>query len=153
VLSDELVKIIDARANDLAFVWYQDVSESQYTPHIKTLSRDEALDMALKVLKRLSDWLKPGVRAGTRDAFMRFGGQCYYKGFKMDEVLQVLTLLKRHIWLHLLEEGIMTTNIEVYQALDVNNKVVLFFDRAIYFSLIGFQQARADAAEEKQKTK
>jgi hypothetical protein len=149
VLSDELVKIIDARSNDLAYVWYEDVSKSQYTPHIKTLSRDEGLNMSLKVLKKLSDWLKPGVKGETRQTFVRFGEQSYFKGFKMDEMIQLLILLKRHIWLHLLAEGIMTTNIEVYQALDVNNKVVLFFDRAIYFSLIGFQQARGDARKAK----
>jgi len=54
-------------------------------------------------------------------------------------------LIKRHIWLHLLAEGIMTTNIEVYQALDVNNKVVLYFDRAIYIGLVGFKKARSES--------
>jgi hypothetical protein len=61
----------------------------------------------------------------------------------------LLVLIKRHLWLHLLEEGVMTTNIEVYQALDVNNKVVLYFDRAIYFSLIGFRRAREESAKAK----
>jgi hypothetical protein len=50
--------------------------------------------------------------------------------------------------LHLLERGLMTTNLEVYQALDINNKVVLYFDRAIYFSLIGYKTAREEDMKE-----
>jgi len=72
----------------------------------------------------------------------------YFKGFRMEEMMMLLVLIKRHIWLHLLAEGIMTTNLEVYQALDVNNKVVLYFDRAIFFGLIGFKSARAESMAE-----
>lgn len=140
MLSDELVKIIEQRANDLAYNWYKDITSSNYVPNIVNLTRDEALEMALKILRRLNQWL--GGDKDIEGMFTGFGEQCYFKGFNMEEVVMLLTLLKRHIWLHLLEAGIMTTNIEVLQALDVNNKVVLYFDRAIYFSLVGFKQGR-----------
>jgi len=145
VLSDQLVKIIEDRENQLAVNWFNDVMESPYTPHIKTFPRDEALSIALKVLDDLACWLKPGCEKDTDATYKRFGEQFYYKGFRMEEMMMLLVLIKRHIWLHLLAEGIMTTNIEVYQALDVNNKVVLYFDRAIYIGLVGFKKARGEA--------
>ena len=145
LLSDQLVKIIEDRENHLAVNWFNDVMESPYTPHIKTFPRDEVLSIALKVLDDLACWLKPGCDTDTEKMFLRFGEQFYYKGFRMEEMMMLLVLIKRHIWLHLLAEGIMTTNLEVYQALDVNNKVVLYFDRAIYFGLVGFKKARTDA--------
>ena len=145
MLSDQLVKIIEDRENHLATNWFNDVMESPYTPHIKTFPRDEVLSIALKVLENLASWLKPGSSSDLESTYKRFGEQLYYKGFSMEEMMMLLVLIKRHIWLHLLAEGIMTTNIEVYQALDVNNKVVLYFDRAIYFGLIGFKKARADS--------
>jgi hypothetical protein len=63
----------------------------------------------------------------------------------MEEVVMTLVLIKRYLWLHLLEEGLMTTDLEIYQALELNNKVVLYFDRAIYFALRGYREARARA--------
>jgi len=119
--------------------------ESPYTPHIKTFPRDEALSIALKVLDDLACWLRPDCERDIDKTYKRFGEQFYYKGFRMEEMMMLLVLIKRHIWLHLLAEGIMTTNIEVYQALDVNNKVVLYFDRAIYIGLVGFKKARSES--------
>ena len=145
MLSDQLVKIIEDRENQLAVNWFNDVMESPYTPHIKTFPRDEALSIALKVLDDLACWLRPDCERDIDKTYKRFGEQFYYKGFRMEEMMMLLVLIKRHIWLHLLAEGIMTTNIEVYQALDVNNKVVLYFDRAIYSGLVGFKKAREEA--------
>jgi len=145
VLSDQLVKIIEDRENQLAVNWFNDVMESPYTPHIKTFPRDEALSIALKVLDDLACWLRPDCERDIDKTYKRFGEQFYYKGFRMEEMMMLLVLIKRHIWLHLLAEGIMTTNIEVYQALDVNNKVVLYFDRAIYIGLVGFKKARSES--------
>ncbi|HEY5493010.1 MAG TPA: hypothetical protein VIK15_00325 [Candidatus Anoxymicrobiaceae bacterium] len=145
MLSDQLVKIIEDRENQLAVNWFNDVMESPYTPHIKTFPRDEALSIALKVLDDLACWLRPDCERDIDKTYKRFGEQFYYKGFRMEEMMMLLVLIKRHIWLHLLAEGIMTTNIEVYQALDVNNKVVLYFDRAIYIGLVGFKKARSES--------
>jgi len=149
LLSDQLVKIIEDRENHLAVNWFNDVMESQYTPHVKTFPRDEVLSIALKVLDDLACWLRPDCDRDIDQTYKRFGEQFYYKGFRMEEMMMLLVLIKRHIWLHLLAEGIMTTNIEVYQALDVNNKVVLYFDRAIYTGLVGFKKARGEAMAER----
>lgn len=147
MLADELVKIIDARANDLALTWYREVKTSHYTPNVALLSEEEALQIALGVYSRLSKWLTSTGDHEIEDTYNRFGERCHSRGFRMEEMVMLLILIKRHLWLHLLEQGIMTTNIEVYQALDVNNKVVLYFDRAIYFGLIGFKNARIQQRE------
>jgi hypothetical protein len=43
----------------------------------------------------------------------------------------------------------MTTSLNLYQALELNNKVVLYFDRAIYFAIIGYKAARSKDMAEK----
>jgi hypothetical protein len=149
VLTEKLVEIIESRSEDLSMTWYREVKESPYTPNVKNLSEEEALAIARRVYSKLSHWLIPQTESEIESTYLRFGEQCFYKEFRMEEMVMLLVLIKRHLWLHLLEEGVMTTNIEVYQALDVNNKVVLYFDRAIYFSLIGFRRAREESAKAK----
>jgi hypothetical protein len=151
VLAEKLVEIIESRADDLSMTWYREVKESHWTPNVKNLSEEEALAIARRVYSKLSHWLIPQTESEVQETYLRFGEQCYYKGFRMEEMVMLLVLIKRHLWLHLLEQGVMTTNIEVYQALDVNNKVVLYFDRAIYFSLIGFKKAREESVKAKTK--
>lgn len=143
MLAEKLVEIIEARSDELAMKWYRDVKDSQYTPNFKWISEEEALAMATRVFQKLGYWLLPHQEHEVKDTYLSFGSSMYYKGFRLEEVVMTLVLIKRHLWLHLLEEGIMTTNIDVYQALDVNNKVVLYFDRAIYFSLVGYKDAKS----------
>lgn len=142
MLEEKLVEIIEQNSDNIALAWYNATKESQSVPNLKNLTQAEALSIATNVYSKLSQWLQPARHEEIQAAYERFGEMCYAKGFRMEEVVQILVLIKRYLWLHLLERGIMTTNIEVYQALDVNNKVVLYFDRAIYFALIGYKSAR-----------
>lgn len=142
-LSDALVEIIEERATEIAQKWYRETKKSPYVPGLENISEDDALEMAANVYRRLSHWLTPSAEHEVKETYLRFGESLFYRGFRMEEVIMILILIKRYLWLHLLEQGLMTTNLDVYQVLDVNNKVVLYFDRAIYFALIGCREARA----------
>lgn len=146
-LAERLVEVIESRANEIAKVWYRDAKESIYLPSIKKIPEDQALKIATTVYKKLSYWLLPSSEKEIRRIYERFGAAMYRRGFRMEEVVMILVLVKRYLWLHLLEEGLMTTSLDLYQALDLNNKVVLYFDRAIYFSLVGYKEARSKSIE------
>lgn len=147
-LEDKLVQVIESRADQIARRWYRDLMESSYAPSIKNLSEEEGLQMATDVYRNLGYWLQPSRTEEVEITYERFGHSLYHRGFRMEEVIMILVLIKRYLWLHLLEEGLMSTNLEVYQALELNNKVVLYFDRAIYFALLGYKEARARETEE-----
>lgn len=151
-LTDGLISIIETRAEQIAKAWYQEVKESNYTPTIKEMPAEEAMGIALNVYNKLGYWLKPESDHEVQQTYIRFGESLSYRDFRMEEVVMILVLIKRYLWLHLLAEGIMSTNLEIYQALEVNNKVVLYFDRAIYFALIGYKRAYAQKVAEDKKS-
>lgn len=142
VLAGKLIRIIETRADEIAMTWYREVKNSYYLPGFAGLSEEQALRMATNVYRKLGYWLVPASDHEVKESYEQFGASMYHKGFRLEEVIMALILIKRYLWLHLLEEGVMTTNLEIYQALDLNNKVVLYFDRAIYFGLIGFREAQ-----------
>lgn len=144
MLAEKLVEIIESRSDEIARTWYRDVMENTtYVPSLSGISEDEALEIATNVYRKLGYWLRPSAREDTRETYSRFGESLFFRGFRLEEVVMILILVKRHLWLHLLEQGLLTTNLNIYQALEVNNKVVLYFDRAIYFALVGYKEARA----------
>lgn len=142
-LTGILVQVIENRADGIAKTWYREVKDSHYTPSIGLIPEQDALKMATDVYRKLGYWLMRTHGHEVEETYHRFGGQLYRKKFRMEEVVMTLVLIKRYLWLHLLEEGLMTTRLDLYQALELNNKVVLYFDRAIYFSVIGYKEARA----------
>ena len=141
-LADQLIDIIENRSMEIAQKWYRETKSGNYVPSLQNVSEEEGLEMATTVFARLRHWMTPEGQHEVKDNYVRFGESLFYRGFRMEEVVMILVLIKRYLWLHLLEQGLLTTHIDVYQALDVNNKVVLYFDRGIYFSLIGFREAR-----------
>lgn len=143
MLTERLVKLIETRADEIAKTWYTDILESNYVPGIKNITDREALDIALNVYQRLGYWLLPTSDHKVRETYLKFGADMYDKGFRMEDVVMVLILIKRHLWLHLLEGGVMGRNLELYQALELNNQVVLYFDRAIYHALVGYREKKA----------
>lgn len=142
VLAGKLVKIIETRSDEIAMTWYREVRDSHYLPGFANLSEEQALRMATNVYRKLGYWLVPASDHEVKESYEQFGASMYHKSFRLEEVIMTLILIKRYLWLHLLEEGVMTTNLEIYQALDINNKVVLYFDRAIYFALVGYRAAQ-----------
>lgn len=151
MLVDKLVELIGSEADEMARAFYDGVKNSHYTPHINDIPPEEVLRMATGVYAHLNEWLISSPDTEIAETYVRFGSSLYYKGFRMEEVLMVLVLIKRYLWLHLLEMGLLTTNIDVYKSLELNNKVVLYFDRAVYHALVGFKDARERALGKKKK--
>jgi len=144
-LEGQLVDVIADKEDEVALTWYREVKDSNYVPTLHNVSEDEALRIARSVYDNLSKWLKNPSSVDIRETFISFGESLFRRGFRMEETVQIIILLKRYLWLHLLKMGLMTTNLNLYQTLELNNKVVLFYDRSIYFALVGYREARSSS--------
>lgn len=139
IIASKLVKIIEKNSDIIADRWVEDVSTLQYTRSYWTVPPDELHERAASVCRRMGYYLGRTLPKEKLAAFYRrMGKERRSHGYPIEEVVMALLLLKRHIWLFVLQEGLLTTNLELYQALELNNRVVLYFDRAIYYATQGY---------------
>jgi hypothetical protein len=82
------------------------------------------------------------------DRYVQLGIRCCEDGLSYSEMVRVLILLKRHIWLFFQESNFAGQPFDVRSIVALNNRTALFFDRAIYYFLVGFEQAASDDASE-----
>lgn len=146
-LEARLVEIIEGNEDEVALKWYRDVRESNYVPTMQNVSEDEGMRIARTVYENLSKWLLDAKKVDIKETYGNFGQSLFHRGFRLEEVVQIIVLLKRYLWLHLLEMGLMTTDLNVYQTLELNNKVILYYDRSIYFALIGYGEGQKTSGE------
>ena len=112
------------------------------------LHRKEVYRRIYEVYSRLGSWLsKDTPKDDLEEHYMRLGRRRVSEGIPLEEVVMALLLIKRNLWLYLLETYLFKSTFEIYQSLEMNNRVVLFFDRAIYFSSMGYEKARKEAEE------
>jgi hypothetical protein len=139
-MSDKLVKLIEKNAKQLSNNWLSDVKKHQHTPTYHTYNEEELYNRAFDVYSRLSKWIS---RETSKEAickhFFALGVQRRKEGFAVSEVIQALIITRRHIWLKVMSEGFLDSALDMYKALELNNRVVLFFDRAIHYTAVGYE--------------
>ncbi len=149
ILASKLVKIIEKNSDIIADRWVEEVLTLPYTRSYWSDDPEELHERAASVCRRMGYFLGRRLPKEKLASFYRQTGKARRQsGYPVEEVVMALLLLKRHIWLFVLQEGLLTTNLELYQALELNNRVVLYFDRAIYFVTRAYSEADAEEAAE-----
>jgi len=139
-ISDRLVELIEKNADQLTKNWLDEVCKNPTTPTYHTYDKDKLYKRAFDVYSRLSKWIsRETSKEEIENHYTALGKQRREEGFALSEVIQALIITRRFIWLKVLSEGFLNTALELYQALQLNNRVILFFDRAIYFTTLGYE--------------
>lgn len=82
------------------------------------------------------------------DKYVRLGIRCCEERLSFSEMVRAFILLKRHIWLFFQDSNFAGQPFDVRSIVALNNRTALFFDRAIYYFLVGFEQASSDEVTE-----
>jgi hypothetical protein len=147
VISTRLVELIERNADRLTRHWLADVKRRPETRTYRNYPDDVLYRRVHEVYRNLGKWI---CRETTVEEIARvytaLGRQRFEEGFAPSEVLEALILSRRHLWLLVLHEGFLETALDLHAALDLNARAVLFFDRSMYYTALGFEQATAEAA-------
>jgi hypothetical protein len=150
VISTRLVELIERNADRLTRAWLGDVKERPETRTYRTYPNDVLYRRVHEVYRNLGKWIcRETTVEEIAQVYTALGRQRYEEGFAPSEVLEALILSRRHLWLLVLQEGFLETALDMHAALDLNARAVLFFDRSMYYTALGFEQAAAEAAAKK----
>jgi hypothetical protein len=142
LFSQRLVELIERNADELAKRWLDEVRRRPETPTFHSFDPDELFERAQRVYSQLGRWIsQETTKQEIESYYVELGRQRRREGFSLSEVIMALTITRRYIWIKVLSDGLLDTALELHQALDLNNRVLLYFDRAIFFATKGFETA------------
>jgi hypothetical protein len=137
-----LVSLIERNAESLAKRWLDIVRTHPGTPTFHNWDEGQLFTRVYKVYSYLGRSISDHTtREDIEREYIALGRQRFTEGFALSEVIQALIISRRVLWLKVEADGFLDTAMDLHLALDLNNKVVLFFDRAIYFTTIGYGEA------------
>jgi hypothetical protein len=147
MISEQIITIIKENAETLTNRLCKDLLNREETKNYRRLDKDIVYERVFDVYSRLDSWLAGNkVKGEIRDHYLKLGSQRFHEGIPLSEVIMALMLIKRHLWLYVMELNFFDSSFQLLQALEFNNRVVLFFDRAIYFTAIGYEnESRKEA--------
>jgi len=140
-LSDKLLRLIEINAETIGRQWLADVKSNKTTPTYGISDEKKTFERFMKVIGQFSKWL--GGTYGDqeiRDHYRTLGKLRKEEGFRLSEVLSALSLIRKHIWEFALSHQVWTKTIDIYMSLELERRMVLFFDRASFYVTKGYEE-------------
>jgi 8-oxo-dGTP diphosphatase len=132
-LSNLLIKIIDMDMDEISCGWIKDVLDS--IPEAASL-KDKLCGLNSMVLSDVRSWLK-GSEIDYKK-YIEFGKDVGKVPFMLAEILTALALSRKSIWLSVIKKRILSSPLEIYSTLELNNRIIFFYDRINYFITKGY---------------
>jgi hypothetical protein len=140
MISQRLVQLIETHADELTKRWLKDVRQNVDTPGYHTFPEQELYKRAFDVYSHLGRWIGSEThRAEVERVYTALGAERFREGFTLSEVVEALLLTKRHLWWYVREHGLIDSAVHLYQSIELFETVVLFFDRAVHFAVVGYE--------------
>ena len=144
LIANKFVKLIEENHQIIVEQYMNDLLRNKKTAAYRNLDRQVIYEIGDKVYRELSLWLSKGRSEREIDNFYeKLGKMRLQQGIPASQVFHALVLLKRHMWLFV-KQRLENDVVEYQQAIDLVNRVILFFDRAIYHMLIGHEKEMAN---------
>jgi hypothetical protein len=139
-ISQKLVDLIERNAADLTGKWLELVKKHPGTRSYHTYDQAELYERAFSVYSQLGKWLSDSTtQEGIERIYTTMGAQRRKEGFKLSEVMQALIITRRVLWGKIEADGLLDSALDLNMALHLNNRTILFFDRAMIYAAQGYE--------------
>ena len=136
-LSNVLVKMIEKNSEEITREWIRELE-----------SRIPALTGHEEFLARMNRGVLEAVRQGLRDqggawdpkVFRQAGRDLRRMRAGLPDVLNAMALSRKGIWMHVVRKKILSSLMEIYITLELNNRIIFIYDRIIYHLSRGYME-------------
>ncbi len=139
-LSDKLIRIIEQNVEVISLRWLKDVSTNHSTPNYAKFPPEASFARIRIVIEQFGKWLGGNYSdEDVRNFYRQLGANRKMEGFGISEVISALSLTKKHIWEFALSQHMWTKTIDIFMSLEIERRLMLFFDIAAYHIAKGYE--------------
>ena len=138
--TNRFVKLIEENHQEIIEHFMNDVFHNKKTVAYSKMDAHDLYEIGSRVYRELSKWVAKDLpKEEVKEYYKKMGKMRFNEGIPASQFFQALVLLKRHMWLFIKKQ--LDNEVTDYkQALEVSDRVVLFFDRAAYYMLTGYEE-------------
>jgi hypothetical protein len=139
IIQNRFVRIIEENHQEIIEHFMNDVLHNKKTFAYRKLDQQDLYEIGIRVYSELSKWIAKDLpKEEVKQYYHKLGKIRLNEGVPASQFFQALVLLKRHMWLFVRKQ--LENEITDYkQAMEINDRIVLFFDRAAYYMLTGYE--------------
>ncbi len=134
-----LANIVESHSDELYERWLKEVKQHTDTPTYHHYQNIQRLGHVRNIYNHLSEIIENDDRDRIERIYTALGSDRFHQGFSLSEVLKALILAKRVLWSFVESRGFYSA-MEMLQAMHFRRSILLFFDRAIFFTAKGYER-------------
>jgi len=146
MLAYRLVRLIETHSEGLAAGLLKKVQESEYTRDYRKVPPQDLKERVSEIYRHLGDWLLGKSEFDIKERYLEIGARRAEQQVPLSQLVWVIVLTKENLWQYLKHEAAMERPAEVFGELEMLQLLDQFFDRAIFYASMGYEQARVKEA-------
>lgn len=99
---------------------------------------------AVDTYSALTDWLANQSDSTLQDRYIAFGVRRAQQGVPFSQVFWAVCIASEHLWDYMQQECLLEEPVEFWGGVMLLHSLKQFFDRILYFTLLGYQKAGRD---------
>jgi hypothetical protein len=139
LLAYRLVRLIETHSAELAHGLLTKVQTSDKLPGYSQVPAEELEERVYEIYRHLGDWLLGKSEGDIEHRYEEIGTRRKAQGVPFSQVAYVLELTKENLW-EFLKTRQMDTPVEAFGELEMLQLLDQFFDRATYYSALGYEK-------------
>ncbi|HOW81569.1 MAG TPA: hypothetical protein PK573_03320 [Spirochaetota bacterium] len=141
IVSNSFVALIEQHHEEITEHYMNSLLKDPETEAYRKTDRETAYRSGDMVYKDLSKWIaKEYPKEKIAERYIKIGRERCEEGIPFSQAQKALALQMRHLWLFVIDRMEEDSLRSARESLDLNNRVVLYFQRAAFYMLRGYEQ-------------
>jgi transcriptional regulator with XRE-family HTH domain len=143
MLGMRLVRLIEIHSETLARDLTERIRSSQRTSDFRKIPAHEMEQAIAEVYRHLGEWLLQKTEGDIARRFKAIAARRVAQGIRLPQFVSALMLSRDHVWRFLQREAFADSIVELHGELELYQHLSQFFDRALYYAVVGYEEAQA----------
>jgi hypothetical protein len=136
-----LVKLIEAHSGELCRDLTEQIVKSERTSDFRRIPGEELRLAAHEVYRNLGEWLLQKTESEIETRFRAVAVRRAAEGIRLHQFVWALLLSRDRLWHFLRHQSFADDIVALYGELELQRLLNQFFDRAIYYAVLGYEEA------------
>jgi hypothetical protein len=133
-----LMQLIEKHSERLARGLTEQICRSERTSDFRKIPAKDLQLAAAEVYRNLGEWLLQKTEQAIEQWFRAIGSRRAAEGIRLHQFVWALMLTREHLCRFLEQEALADSIIQLHSELEFQQIVNQFFDRAVYYGIIGY---------------
>jgi hypothetical protein len=143
MLASRLVRLIEKNSEKLSRELSEKVWNSPRCSDLRKVPPDELQARTREIYQNLNSWLMDMTETEIERRYTELGARRAAQGVAYSHFLWAITATREHMCAFVQREGLCDSAMELHGELELMHILSRFFDRALYYTAVGYERERA----------